>query len=231
MRRAESNTRSTNVIPSANHRTAVTTCMAVQLGRRPAIAVAASFAVVRRADDAGRVSRRSSRRASALLALRLAPLGVEAGLLGRPARLRWRAAGGSTCSAAARRERSRSSASSRLRACERLSDAVARATGPSRSSSRARWRGPSDGRRRDREPHLDPRVGRVGVLAARSTGAGRAPLELVEADHARRRDPQHATIRGTLGGRAHAVADRVDTPGRVPISSRRMGDARGGRTT
>ncbi len=53
--------------------------------------------------------------------------------------------GGSTCNASANRDRSRSSASSRLRACERESDAVARATGPRRSSSRARWRGPSDG--------------------------------------------------------------------------------------
>ena len=53
--------------------------------------------------------------------------------------------GGSTRSPSASFPRSRSRASSRFRDCDRVSEAVARTTGPSRSSSRARWRGPSDG--------------------------------------------------------------------------------------
>ena len=52
---------------------------------------------------------------------------------------------GSTRRASARRDPSRARASSRLRTCDRESAAPARTTGPSRSSSRARWRGPSDG--------------------------------------------------------------------------------------
>ena len=87
--------------------------------------------------------------------------------------------------------RKRSRASSRLRACERESDAVARTTGPRRSSSRARWRGPSDADVVDAEPHLDARVGLVRVLPARDP-----PSRVVRhsssssADHAARRDPQ-----------------------------------------
>ena len=53
-------------------------------------------------------------------------------------------AGRSTASPRAIFSLSRSSATSRLRACERESAAVARTTGPSRSSRRARCRGPSD---------------------------------------------------------------------------------------
>ncbi len=60
--------------------------------------------------------------------------------LGRVARL-----GFSTCNPWANRARRRSSASSRLRAWDRESDAVARATGPNFSNNLARWRGPSDG--------------------------------------------------------------------------------------
>ena len=60
--------------------------------------------------------------------------------LGRVARR-----GFSTFSASASLVRRRSSAFSRLRAWERESDDVALATGPSRSSRRARWRGPNEG--------------------------------------------------------------------------------------
>src|ERR1700751_981963 len=67
VRRAESNTRSTIVIPSANHRRAVTTCMAVQLGRRER----------RGGDGVGGP-------AALVLALRPATPGVEPRLLGRP---------------------------------------------------------------------------------------------------------------------------------------------------
>ena len=46
--------------------------------------------------------------------------------------------------------------------------ALTRSDGPNRSSSRARWRGPSDGEPGDVEPHLGPGVRPVGVLAARA---------------------------------------------------------------
>ena len=77
------------------------------------------------------------------------------------------------------------------------------------SASRTSWRAPparafeqplplprrQRRRRRDREPHLHARVRRVGVLTAGTTRTGGAPLELVEADDARRIHAQDATFR------------------------------------
>ena len=100
--------------------------------------------------------------------------------------------GGSTCSAAASRSRSRSSASSRFWSCERRSDATIRTAGPSLSSSRARWRGPSDG---DASMSKRSSTRVFDVLACWPPGPperAEAPLELVERDRARPRDPQHA---------------------------------------
>ena len=85
------------------------------------------------------------RRAPALLGLGAPALGVDPPHLGA-----LRRAGSAPGSAAPAGPASslvarRWSASSRLRACERESEALARTTGPSRSRRRARWRGPSVG--------------------------------------------------------------------------------------
>ena len=139
------------------------------------------------------------------------------------------------------RLRSRSSASSRFWCCERRSDAVARTTGPSRSSSRARCRGPSDGEPLHVEADLDARVGRVRVLTTGAAGPGEAPLELVERDDARAADPQPVHVRrldsGQTGG-VRSVGRRAATvlcailvtgvfacaTGRVQRRRRRRGD-------
>ena len=217
VRRAESNTRSTNVIPRANHRTAVTTCMAVQLGRRPPIASSASFA--RQCDVADDARTRSvvSRHRRGGGAVACAATGAvwrRAAPLWPTGSVRSPAAAGRPASAAAKRERSRSRASSRLRACERLSDAVARATGPSLSSSRARCRGPSE---------VDVAIGnrtstRVSdVLACWPPGP---PEPVVRHSSSSRR----ITHVGVIRNRARSVAGSpsrsiASHSGRVPISS------------
>ena len=124
--------------------------------------------------------------------------------------------GRSTLKPSARRVRSRSRAISRLRACERLSDAVARTTGPSFSSSRARCRGPRDG-----DPATSKRTStRVSdVLACWPPGPARTarlPLELVERDHAARASPAASRPRtdGTdrlTAGYAYSTSNRVLT--------------------
>ena len=84
------------------------------------------------------------RPAARVLAPALVTLVAEAGLAApRPGFVATRR-GGSTCRPASSFARSRSRATSRLRACERLSELVARTTGPRRSSSSSRWRGASD---------------------------------------------------------------------------------------
>ncbi len=123
VRTAESMTSTTSSTPPANHSTSSTTSTAGQL---------------RRLTPRGQVGRRSRLRADCRrFASRRAARAALVGVVGRRGR--------STRSPSATRARSRSSANSRFRACERVSDAVARTTGPSRSRSRARWRGPSDG--------------------------------------------------------------------------------------
>src|SRR5712692_6766601 len=72
-------------------------------------------------------------------------------------------------------------------------------------------------RRRDREPHLYPRVRRVGVLTARPAGAGGAPFELVGADDARGRDPQQAAGPNTVARHAPVRYRPVD------VDRRRLG--------
>ena len=155
--------------PEREPQDGVTTCMAVQLRRRRRCRVARSAGDVVRRTLGGQSSRRA---AAVLLALRLAPLGVEP----RPASptgvgFGRRAAGGSTRSAVGE---PRPQPFERELAVPRLRPGVGRG-GPRhraepleqpRPLARAERR-----RRRDREPHLDARVGRVGVLAA---GAARA---------------------------------------------------------
>ena len=124
-------------------------------------------------------------------------------------------------------ERARAAARGRSRGCGPASASRTRSpatTGPSRSSRRARWRGPSDGDVVDVEPHLDARVRRVGVLAARAARTARAPLELVERDHAARASPAalpstQLTVSSRLGRWV-----RLLTSNRVPTE---RGAARG----
>ena len=135
----------------------------------------------------------SSRAAAVLLAGRLAALGVEAGLLRR---LRGLRRAPRRFDLAARPPAARAAAPARPRGCGPATASPTRSRArPGRAVRAAvplarRQRR----RRRDREAHLDARVRRVGVLAARATRAGRAPLELVEADDARRVHAQNATF-------------------------------------
>ena len=71
-------------------------------------------------------------------------------------------------------------ASSRLRDCERESEALARTIGPTRSSKRARWRGPSVSGRVDVEGHLNPAERAVGVLTTGTARRGGPPRDLRE---------------------------------------------------
>ncbi len=225
---AESKTRTMRPIPSANHRIWDSTCTgaASQTLHRPrhwrSLPLAPSFV--------GAVSRRSSGGG-----------GPASGSTGGACRrggtaspTSWASSSAGADRRAARRPAASAAVRGRAHGCGPVTASrtrSARATGPSRSSRRSRWRGAERRRRRDREPHLDPRVRRVGVLATRPTGARRAPLELVETDDARRVHAQTATFSGTLGGGdAGSRAPVSATWVRVPAGNFRMGDARGVRT-
>ena len=96
----------------------------------------------------------------------------------------------------ARRSRSRSMASSRFCICERRSEATTRTRGPSRSTSRARWRGPERRRRLDVEAAAPPGCSTVfGVLSAGTARRAEPPLELVGGDHAGAGDAQRGRTR------------------------------------
>ena len=87
-----------------------------------------------------------------------------------------------TSSARASRAASRSSASARLRAWLRASCATARTTGPQRAVDPRLLGVVERRRRRDVEARLDPRLGLVGVLAARPRRAAGLQHDLVERD-------------------------------------------------
>ena len=72
---------------------------------------------------------------------------------------------------------------------------------PSRSSSRARWRGPSDFDAGHVERHLGPGARLVGVLPAGPAARGEAPLELVGGDDEAARHPQASRRRSVASSR------------------------------
>ena len=115
---------------------------------------------------------------------------------------------------------SRSSASSRLRAWERDSDALARTTGPRRSSRRARWRGPSVGRGADVELHLHPAQRAVGVLAAGTARGRGAPGDLREGQV---EAPAH--VQGLGSGHPTSVRGPGYAPGHGLPTPRTLGHA------
>ena len=198
VRRAESNTSKSSPTPSTNHRIRVRTCIGVQLRR--------STDRVRSVVVGGAPA--------ALLALRLAPLGVEAGLLRRAGRLR-RPPGRVDLQ---RVGQPRPEPFERELAVACLRPRVGRGGARHRTEALEQPRALARSerrRRRDREAHLDAGVGGVRVLTTGTARARRAPLELVEADHARRRDAQRRHAPRSVLARASVSA----TFGRVPASS------------
>ena len=87
--------------------------------------------------------------------------------------------GRSMCSAASILRRRRSRASSRFWAWERRSEAVGTRDRPDLLEQPRPLARAERGRVLDVEAQLDPRVRRVGVLTARTAGAGEAPFQLV----------------------------------------------------
>ena len=135
--------------------------------RRPSAAASQTSSRAR-----GRRRRSRRPRAASLLARRLPAFGVESALAGadarpgRPARALDPQRGG---------ELARGAARARARGCAPASGCRTRsprATGPSRSSSRARCRGPSDGDVAIVEAHLDAGVARCWRAARRDRPSG-----------------------------------------------------------
>ena len=170
--------------PPANHRTST----------RTSIAATASQTRVPRPRRSTAPQSSVPLGAGVALARRLPALGVEAPLAAGG--VGWVARRGRSI----RRARPRAcsgAARGRARGCAPASGCRTRSratTGPSRSSSRARWRGPSDGDSATSKRTSTRVSRRVGVLPAGTARAARAPLELVERDRARRRDPQTCPV-------------------------------------
>ena len=135
---------------------------------------------------------------SCRLAARRRSLAPREGRVGRRAFSTWRAS--------AIRWRKRSTASWRLRTCERSSSTTTRSSGPEALEQAGPLTGPERGGAADVEAQLHPRVDLVGVLAAGTAARAEPDLQLGDRDGQRRAHPHHSV---GPAGRAHGPSTTV----------------------